>query len=219
MDAIRRAHAIEPHTAAEARLPIAEGDFRALGYRVPGDGVEHIALVLGDPAGTPGCLVRVHSECLTGDVFGSRRCDCGPQLHEALRLIAAAGCGVLVYLRGHEGRGIGLVEKLRAYRLQEAGFDTVEANLLLGHPVDARDYTAAADILKQIGVRELTLLTNNPDKAAALAASGLQIAGCAPLRMAATPENARYLETKRVKLGHATLSGAGDNGACARPEP
>ncbi|HJW27556.1 MAG TPA: GTP cyclohydrolase II [Rhodocyclaceae bacterium] len=198
-----------PHgrdSVANVRMPIAEGNFLAHAYRDPGTGVEHFALVLGDPAATPGCLVRVHSECLTGDIFGSRRCDCGPQLHEALRRIAAAGCGVLVYLRGHEGRGIGLVEKLRAYCLQEAGFDTVEANLLLGHPVDARDYTVAADILKEIGVHELSLLTNNPDKPAALAACGLRVARAVPLPTAADPESARYIETKRVKLGHVALS-------------
>ena len=201
----RRQRPKGPDSVANVHMPIAEGNFLARAYRDPATGVEHFALVLGDPAVTPGCLVRVHSECLTGDVFGSRRCDCGPQLHEALRRIAAAGCGVLVYLRGHEGRGIGLVEKLRAYRLQEAGFDTVEANLLLGHPVDARDYTVAADILKEIGVRELSLLTNNPDKPAALAACGLRVARAVPLRTATCPESARYIETKRVKLGHVAL--------------
>jgi 3,4-dihydroxy 2-butanone 4-phosphate synthase/GTP cyclohydrolase II len=185
----------------EAHLPTPYGEFTAVGFRSSLDDREHIALVYGDPAGRPGALVRLHSECLTGDVLGSLRCDCGAQLQEAMRLIALEGDGVIVYLRGHEGRGIGLLHKLQAYRLQEAGADTVEANLLLGLPVDAREYEAGAAVLKALGIRSARLLTNNPDKLDALRRSGID-AERVPLETAVTQENLRYLQTKRDKMEH-----------------
>ena len=194
--------------AAVTALPTAQGDFTAVGYRSEADGVEHIALVAGGlnadgrlPQGED-VLVRVHSECLTGDVFGSLRCDCGPQLEESLRSVSAEGRGVVLYLRGHEGRGIGLVHKLRAYQLQEAGRDTVDANLDLGLPADARDYGAAARILDDLGVRSLRLLTNNPEKHIALEQQGLAVTGRVPLQTPAGEHNLRYLRTKRDRMGH-----------------
>lgn len=194
--------------AAVTALPTAHGEFTALGYRSEPDGVEHIALVAGglDADGRlPGgedVLVRVHSECLTGDVFGSLRCDCGPQLEASLERISAEGRGVVLYLRGHEGRGIGLLHKLRAYQLQEAGHDTVDANLELGLPADARDYAAAARMLDDLGVRSLRLLTNNPAKGAALEEQGLKVTGREPVRTPAGEHNLRYLRTKRDRMGH-----------------
>jgi 3,4-dihydroxy 2-butanone 4-phosphate synthase/GTP cyclohydrolase II len=188
---------------SEARVPLAQGDFTMVGYRDVGDGREHIAAVFGDVAHRPGVLVRMHSECLTGDVFGSQRCDCGRQLDESLERIAAEGTGVVVYLRGHEGRGIGLLEKLSAYRLQDGGLDTVDANLALGHPADGRDYAAGAQILQDLGLDQLRLLTNNPAKRQALEAFGLSVAESIPLRTVPTPENVRYLNTKQAKMGHA----------------
>jgi 3,4-dihydroxy 2-butanone 4-phosphate synthase/GTP cyclohydrolase II len=185
----------------EAHLPTPYGEFTAVGFRSSLDDREHIALVYRDPAGRPSALVRLHSECLTGDVLGSLRCDCGAQLQEAMRLIALEGDGVIVYLRGHEGRGIGLLHKLQAYRLQEAGADTVEANLLLGLPVDAREYEAGAAVLKALGIRSARLLTNNPDKLDALRRSGID-AERVPLETAVTQENLRYLQTKRDKMEH-----------------
>ena len=164
--------------------------------------MEHIALVAGDLGDGADVLVRVHSECLTGDVFGSLRCDCGPQLQTALGEIAAAGRGVVVYLRGHEGRGIGLLSKLRAYELQERGRDTLDANLELGLPADARDYAAAADVLADLGVRSLRLMTNNPAKADALVRHGLKVLGSEPMPVAAGEHNLRYLRTKRDRMGH-----------------
>jgi 3,4-dihydroxy 2-butanone 4-phosphate synthase/GTP cyclohydrolase II len=187
---------------SEARLPTAHGVFTAVAYRALADGVEHMALVMGDVGDGRDVLARVHSECLTGDIFGSRRCDCGEQLDEALRRIAREGRGVLVYLRGHEGRGIGLGHKLRAYALQEAGRDTVEANVELGFAVDARDYSVGAHILRNLGAVRLRLMTNNPDKHHALAVHGLEIVAREPLISTPTPENRRYLETKRDRLGH-----------------
>ncbi|WP_101256060.1 GTP cyclohydrolase II [Streptomyces barkulensis] len=187
---------------AVTSLPTAHGDFRAHGYRSTADGVEHIALVAGDVEGAENVLVRVHSECLTGDVFGSLRCDCGPQLHDSLRRVAAEGRGVVVYLRGHEGRGIGLLSKLRAYQLQEAGRDTLDANLELGLPADARDYAAAAQMLTDLGVRSLRLMTNNPDKTGALARYGLRVTGREPMPVQAGEHNLRYLRTKRDRMGH-----------------
>ncbi|MFH0245279.1 bifunctional 3,4-dihydroxy-2-butanone-4-phosphate synthase/GTP cyclohydrolase II [Streptomyces sp. HK10] len=187
---------------AVTSLPTAHGDFRAHGYRSTADGVEHIALVAGDVEGAEDVLVRVHSECLTGDVFGSLRCDCGPQLEDSLRRVAAEGRGVVVYLRGHEGRGIGLLSKLRAYQLQEAGRDTLDANLELGLPADARDYAAAARMLTDLGVRSLRLLTNNPDKTGALARYGLHVTGREPVPVQAGEHNLRYLRTKRDRMGH-----------------
>ncbi|WP_030541903.1 bifunctional 3,4-dihydroxy-2-butanone-4-phosphate synthase/GTP cyclohydrolase II [Streptomyces albus] len=186
---------------AETRLPTAFGDFRAHGYRSTVDGVEHIALVRGDIGDGTDVLVRVHSECLTGDIFGSLRCDCGPQLQESLARVTEEGRGVVLYLRGHEGRGIGLLSKLRAYELQEHGRDTLDANLELGLPADARDYAAAAQMLTDLGVRSLRLMTNNPEKTAALLAHGLRVVR-EPAPVAAGEHNLRYLRTKRDRMGH-----------------
>ncbi|MBF6048818.1 bifunctional 3,4-dihydroxy-2-butanone-4-phosphate synthase/GTP cyclohydrolase II [Streptomyces sp. NRRL B-1677] len=186
---------------AVTRLPTAFGDFRAHGYRSAADGVEHIALVAGDLGNGEDVLVRVHSECLTGDVFGSLRCDCGPQLQASMERIAAEG-GVVLYLRGHEGRGIGLLPKLRAYELQEDGRDTLDANLELGLPADGRDYAAGAEILADLGIRSLRLMTNNPDKSAALARHGLTVTGREPVPVQAGEHNLRYLRTKRDRMGH-----------------
>ncbi|QDQ10398.1 bifunctional 3,4-dihydroxy-2-butanone-4-phosphate synthase/GTP cyclohydrolase II [Streptomyces spectabilis] len=187
---------------AEVHLPTAFGEFTAYGYRSTADGVEHVALVHGDIQDGEDVLVRVHSECLTGDVFHSLRCDCGPQLQESMRRIAAAGRGVVVYLRGHEGRGIGLMSKLRAYELQERGSDTLDANLELGLPADARDYGAGAQILDDLGVRSLRLLTNNPDKTEALTRHGLKVIAREPMPVTAGEHNLRYLRTKRDRMGH-----------------
>ena len=155
-----------------------------------------------DPGAGEDVLVRVHSECLTGDVFGSLRCDCGPQLDAALAAVAAEGRGVVLYMRGHEGRGIGLLHKLQAYQLQEAGADTVDANLALGLPADARDYGIGAQILVDLGVRSMRLLTNNPDKRAGLEGYGLTVVGRVPLPVRMSPHNLRYLRTKRDRMGH-----------------
>ncbi|MGH3310535.1 MAG: bifunctional 3,4-dihydroxy-2-butanone-4-phosphate synthase/GTP cyclohydrolase II [Streptomyces sp.] len=189
---------------AATRLPTRYGDFRAYGYRSTADGVEHIALVTGDLTASDGedVLVRVHSECLTGDVFGSARCDCGTQLRAALERVQAEGRGVVLYLRGHEGRGIGLLSKLRAYELQERGRDTLDANLELGLPADARDYAAAAEMLDDLGVRSLRLMTNNPEKTAALVRYGLRVEGREPMPVQAGEHNLRYLRTKRDRMGH-----------------
>jgi len=187
---------------AEALLPSAFGDFRAIGYRNELDGSEHVALVKGHPEeATAPVLVRVHSECLTGDAFGSLRCDCRPQLEAALRMIEAAGEGVVVYLR-QEGRGIGLVNKLRAYSLQDGGLDTVEANERLGFPADLRNYGVGAQILSDLGVRHLRLITNNPRKIAGLDGYGLHVDDRVPLVIDAGAHNAAYLTAKRLKLGH-----------------
>ncbi|MEJ3749474.1 bifunctional 3,4-dihydroxy-2-butanone-4-phosphate synthase/GTP cyclohydrolase II [Actinomycetes bacterium KLBMP 9797] len=185
----------------ETRIPTRHGAFRAVGYRSFGD-IEHVALVYGELGDGHDVLVRVHSECLTGDVFGSLRCDCGPQLDAALARVAAEGRGVVLYLRGHEGRGIGLLHKLRAYHLQDLGRDTVDANLELGLPADARDYGAGVQILSDLGVRTMRLLTNNPAKLAALSGYGLRVAGQEPLAVSPHPENVRYLRTKRDRMGH-----------------
>jgi 3,4-dihydroxy 2-butanone 4-phosphate synthase/GTP cyclohydrolase II len=187
---------------AETRLPTAHGEFAAYGYRSTIDGSEHLALVYGDISGEEPVLARVHSECLTGDVFGSQRCDCGPQLDEALERVVAAGRGVVVYLRGHEGRGIGLVAKLEAYALQDAGRDTVDANLDLGLPADARHYGAASQVLRDLGVTRVRLLTNNPDKSAALADFGVAVEARVPLTPRPNAHNLRYLRTKRDRMGH-----------------
>jgi 3,4-dihydroxy 2-butanone 4-phosphate synthase / GTP cyclohydrolase II len=186
---------------ARTRLPTAHGQFAAVGYQ-DAAGIEHIALVAGDLGDGTDVLVRVHSECLTGDVFGSRRCDCGPQLAAALEQVAALGRGVVLYMRGHEGRGIGLLPKLRAYSLQDRGRDTVDANLELGLPADARDYRVAAAILADLGVRTVRLLTNNPAKRAALEDHGVSVANQVPIEVAPTPDNLRYLQTKRDRMGH-----------------
>ncbi|WP_330237994.1 bifunctional 3,4-dihydroxy-2-butanone-4-phosphate synthase/GTP cyclohydrolase II [Streptomyces sp. NBC_00525] len=187
---------------AEVRLPTRFGAFTAYGYRSTTDGVEHVALVHGDLADGDDVLVRVHSECLTGDIFASERCDCGPQLHASMRRVTEEGRGVVVYLRGHEGRGIGLLSKLRAYELQERGVDTLDANLELGLPADARDYAAGAQILKDLGVRSLRLMTNNPEKTAAITRHGLAVTGREPMPVQAGEHNLRYLRTKRDRMGH-----------------
>ncbi|MEU6486003.1 bifunctional 3,4-dihydroxy-2-butanone-4-phosphate synthase/GTP cyclohydrolase II [Streptomyces sp. NPDC046887] len=200
--AYRRGNEPTVRREAEVRLPTAHGDFTAYGYRSTVDGVEHIALVHGDLADGEDVLVRVHSECLTGDVFHSLRCDCGPQLDASMERITEAGRGVVVYLRGHEGRGIGLLSKLRAYELQERGHDTLDANLELGLPADARDYAAGARMLADLGVRSLTLMTNNPDKVDALTRHGLTVTGREPMPVQAGEHNIRYLRTKRDRMGH-----------------
>jgi len=186
---------------AQTRIPNAYGQWLAFGYRHEIDGTEYIALVLGDVHGES-VLTRLHSECLTGDVFGSLRCDCGAQLDAAMAAIAAEGRGVVLYLRGHEGRGVGLLSKLQAYELQDAGADTVDANTELGLPVDAREYSAGAQMLADLGVRSVRLLTNNPAKVTGLAACGVDITARIPLASAITPFNLRYLTTKRDRLGH-----------------
>ena len=228
----------------ETRMPNQSGEWRAFGYLSSVDGMEHLALVLGDigvpgegsttPGGLPvngglpangrppaigapghgdapahsgghgadGVLVRMHSECLTGDVFGSQRCDCGDQLAAAMAMIAAEGRGIVLYLRGHEGRGIGLVSKLRAYQLQDGGADTVDANTELGLPVDAREYSTGAQMLADLGVRSLRLLTNNPAKVSGLSGFGIKVTGRVPLPVTPTPDNLRYLKAKRDRLGH-----------------
>ncbi|MEU1853303.1 bifunctional 3,4-dihydroxy-2-butanone-4-phosphate synthase/GTP cyclohydrolase II [Streptomyces sp. NPDC019990] len=194
----------EPTVRREARtqLPTDHGTFTAYGYRSTVDGVEHVALVHGEIGDGDDILVRVHSECLTGDVFSSARCDCGPQLDASLARIQAEGRGVVVYLRGHEGRGIGLMSKLRAYELQERGRDTLDANLELGLPADARDYAAGAQILADLGVRGVRLLTNNPDKTDALVRHGITVEARVPMPVSAGEHNLRYLRTKRDRMGH-----------------
>ena len=189
------------HRVTEARIPTEFGPFRAIGYESH-DGRTHVALVLGEPAGKDSVMVRVHSECFTGDVLGSTRCDCGQQLREAMRLIGVEGEGVIVYIRGHEGRGIGLRHKLEAYSLQDGGLDTVEANVELGFSPDSRDYGVGAQILTDLGVSTMRLLTNNPTKRAGLEGYGLEIVERLPLQHAPTDENLRYLQTKRDKMGH-----------------
>jgi 3,4-dihydroxy 2-butanone 4-phosphate synthase/GTP cyclohydrolase II len=183
------------------QLPTDYGDFVLHLYRSNTDGQHHLALVKGDVTGKHGVLVRVHSECLTGDVFGSRRCDCGPQLHQALRQIADEGRGVIVYMR-QEGRGIGLAPKIQAYKLQERGYDTVEANLKLGYKMDLREYGLGAQILVDLGLKAIRLLTNNPKKVVGLEGYGLEIIEQVPIRISPNPHNAKYLKTKREKLGH-----------------
>ncbi|MER5502381.1 bifunctional 3,4-dihydroxy-2-butanone-4-phosphate synthase/GTP cyclohydrolase II [Streptomyces sp. NPDC002466] len=200
--AYRRSSEPTVRREAEVRLPTGFGPFTAYGYRSTTDGVEHVALVHGDLGDGDDILVRVHSECLTGDIFQSQRCDCGPQLHASMRRITEEGRGVVVYLRGHEGRGIGLLSKLRAYELQERGVDTLDANLELGLPADARDYAAGAQILKDLGVRSLRLMTNNPDKTAAILRHGLAVTGREPMPVQAGEHNLRYLRTKRDRMGH-----------------
>ncbi|QOK24667.1 bifunctional 3,4-dihydroxy-2-butanone-4-phosphate synthase/GTP cyclohydrolase II [Janibacter indicus] len=200
VDLRRRTEALVERVVS-TRLPTVHGEFTAHGYRSGVDGSEHIALVHGDISeGTP--LVRVHSECLTGDVFGSKRCDCGPQLEAAQSAVVRAGAGVIVYVRGHEGRGIGLVDKLRAYAGQDAGADTVDANSELGLPVDARDYTHAAQVLRDLGLGTVRLLSNNPAKVQALTSLGIEVSGREPLPPSITSDNLHYLRTKRDRMGH-----------------
>jgi 3,4-dihydroxy 2-butanone 4-phosphate synthase/GTP cyclohydrolase II len=187
---------------SSARVPLGQGDFELFGFADCEDGREHLAAVHGDVAGREECLVRIHSECLTGDVLGSRRCDCGEQLERSLEMIVEAGAGVVVYLRGHEGRGIGLLEKLRAYDLQDGGLDTVDANLALGHPVDSRDYAVGAQILDDLDVVRPRLLTNNPAKRQGLEVHGIEVADTVSLHAVPTAENVLYLNTKRDRMGH-----------------
>ena len=187
---------------SEARIPAKGREFRALVYESVLDNEQHLALVMGDVAGTEDVLVRVHSECLTGDVFGSLRCDCGPQLHAALSLIEEEGRGVLIYLRGHEGRGIGLGHKIRAYQLQEEGHDTVDANLQQGLPIDSREYGIGAQMLVDLGVTTMRLMTNNPVKYGGLEGFGLDITERVSLQASPNPENIAYLRTKRERMGH-----------------
>ncbi|GAA1819473.1 GTP cyclohydrolase II [Agromyces neolithicus] len=186
----------------ETKLPTDRGEFTVRAYRDRSTGADHVAIIAGDPADDPvGAVVRVHSECLTGEAFGSLKCECGPQLDTALETIQRTG-GVVVYLRGHEGRGIGLINKLRAYRLQEDGLDTLDANLALGLPIDARDYSAATGILSDLGISRVRLLTNNPEKVRQLEAHGIDVVERLPLVVGVVDVNTGYLETKRNRMGH-----------------
>lgn len=196
---LRRTRLVE--RIAEARMPTAAGDFRVLGYRSVMDGREHVALVKGDVKGMANVLVRMHSECLTGDVFGSMRCDCGEQLEAAMQQIEEEGCGAIVYLR-QEGRGIGLGNKLKAYHLQDEGMDTVEANAELGFAPDLRDYGIGAQILLDLELHSIRLLTNNPKKIVGLDGYDIEVTGQEPIRVQPSEHNERYLETKRSKMGH-----------------
>jgi 3,4-dihydroxy 2-butanone 4-phosphate synthase/GTP cyclohydrolase II len=200
--AYRRRQETQVEKVVETRLPTEHGDFTAVGYRAQVDGGEHVALVFGDLGDGEDVLVRVHSECLTGDVFGSKRCDCGPQLDAALQRVAEGGRGVVLYMRGHEGRGIGLLHKLQAYQLQDRGFDTVDANLELGLPVDLRDYGIGAQILVDLGLSSIRILTNNPKKIRGLEGYGLSVAAQVPIEHAPNPHNEAYLRAKRDRLGH-----------------
>jgi 3,4-dihydroxy 2-butanone 4-phosphate synthase/GTP cyclohydrolase II len=207
-DLVRHRRATERlvELVGSSQMPTAFGDFRALAYRNTLDGTEHLALVMGDLAGASrtdgGALVRVHSECLTGDILGSLRCDCGGQLEQALAAVAAEGAGAVVYLRGHEGRGIGLGHKIRAYALQEQGLDTVDANTAQGLPVDSRSYGVGAQILGDLGATRIRLITNNPVKYGGLDGYGLTIVGRVALPVVETAHNVRYLRTKRERMGH-----------------
>lgn len=207
-DLVRYRHSTERlvEQFATSTMPTVFGEFRAVAFRSALDGTEHLALVLGDLAragnSAEGALVRVHSECLTGDILGSLRCDCGTQLEQALRAVAQEGCGAVIYLRGHEGRGIGLGHKIRAYALQEDGADTVDANTAQALPVDSRNYGVGAQILAELGVRRLRLITNNPAKYGGLDGYGLEIVGRVSLPTIANPHNRRYLRTKRDRMGH-----------------
>jgi 3,4-dihydroxy 2-butanone 4-phosphate synthase/GTP cyclohydrolase II len=204
VDLIRFRYAGESFVSriATTRMPTRVGEFTAHVYRSELDGEEHLALVKGAVAGSEAPLVRVHSECLTGDVLGSLRCDCGEQFERALAEIEREGVGALVYLRGHEGRGIGLGHKIRAYALQDDGLDTVEANLSQGLPVDDREYGTGAQILADLGVRRMRLMTNNPRKFHGLEGYGLEVVERVPLLVEPNPENVRYLQTKRTRMGH-----------------
>jgi len=194
----------EPHVRkmASARIPTPYGEFALALYQTGADRKEHLALVMGDIAGQSDVLIRVHSECLTGDLLGSLRCDCGEQLDLAMQIIAREGLGAVIYLR-QEGRGIGLLDKLRAYNLQDEGFDTVDANLILGHQADEREYSVAADIIRDLGAESIRLLTNNLNKMESLEALGVKISARLPLEVPATSENAGYLQAKAHRLNHA----------------
>ncbi len=197
----RRKHEKLVEKVSEVNLPTKNGIFNAVGYRDKITGEEHIALVMGDVANGESVLVRVHSECLTGDVFNSQRCDCGEQLNLALKRISQEGRGILLYMR-QEGRGIGLLNKLKAYHLQDTGMDTVEANEALGFPPDLRDYGIGAEILADLGVKELRLMTNNPKKISGINGFGLKIIERIPIEVHHNDNNYFYLETKRIKFGH-----------------
>ena len=199
--AYRRKHDRLVERVVETRLPTGFGEFSAVGYRSLVDGKHHVALVKGDVAGSSDVLVRVHSECLTGDVFHSLRCDCGEQLESALSMIERDGAGVLLYL-AQEGRGIGLLNKLRAYNLQDQGMDTVDANLELGLPVDLRDYGIGAQILVDLGLTSIRILTNNPKKIRGLEGYGLSVTAQVPIEHAPNPHNEAYLRAKRDRMGH-----------------
>jgi 3,4-dihydroxy 2-butanone 4-phosphate synthase / GTP cyclohydrolase II len=200
--AYRRGHEVLVTCVAEATIPTPQGVFRSFAYESAVDGRTHVALVLGEIGDGEDVLTRVHSECLTGDVFASMRCDCGEQLHRSMEIVGEEGRGVILYIRGHEGRAIGLTHKLRAYELQDQGRDTVEANIELGFPADPRDYGIGAQILVDLGVRTMRLLTNNPAKRAGLEGYGLSISARVPIQTEPTPQNIEYLRTKREKLGH-----------------
>lgn len=185
----------------EVDMPTAYGHFRLIPFRQKENGLEHIALIKGDVSdGTP-VLVRVHSSCATGDIFASRRCDCGEQLHEAMRMIERQGRGVVVYL-SQEGRGIGLMDKIKAYKLQEEGLDTVDANIHLGHRADERDYGVGAQILNMLGVQKMRLMTNNPTKRVGLEGYGLEVVENVPIEITPNPDNERYMHTKKERMGH-----------------
>ncbi len=198
----RRHHERLVERMGEAMVPTEFGSFNCVAYRSTIDGVEHLAFVKGTVDAESPVLVRVHSECLTGDVFGSRRCDCGPQLAAAMSMVDKAGSGIIVYLRGHEGRGIGIGHKIRAYSLQDQGLDTVDANVELGLPVDSREYGIGAQILADLGVSKLRLMTNNPAKYGGLGGYGLSVVERVPINTIPTPENEAYLRTKRERMGH-----------------
>ncbi|WJY89802.1 bifunctional 3,4-dihydroxy-2-butanone-4-phosphate synthase/GTP cyclohydrolase II [Corynebacterium confusum] len=201
----RRRHENQVERVVDTQLPTDYGRFTAIGYRHAVDGQEHVALVAGDPEqlrGAENVTVRVHSECLTGDVFSSRRCDCGQQLHRSLEIIQEASSGVVIYLRGHEGRGIGLLHKLQAYQLQDQGLDTVDANLEQGLPEDAREYSVAGQILRDLGIVSARLLTNNPHKGQGLAGFGVDVSAHQPLEVTPNADNIKYLRTKRDRMGH-----------------
>jgi 3,4-dihydroxy 2-butanone 4-phosphate synthase/GTP cyclohydrolase II len=193
-----------------ARIPTHHGEFQLCIYQEGETGKEHLALVMGDPEGKEDVLVRVHSECFTGEVLGSLRCDCGEQLQRAMAMIAESGEGAIIYLR-QEGRGIGLEEKLRAYNLQDQGYDTVEANLALGHQADERDYTSAARILENLGIRSIALITNNPGKIEALDSMGMKICRRIPLSPTINPENLHYLSTKAERMRHLLDTSSSEN--------
>jgi len=198
----RRRHEKLVTRIGQAQVPTEWGTFTCTAFRSQIDDIEHLSFSIGDVDDGEPVLVRVHSECLTGDVFGSRRCDCGPQLDSAMRLIGETGRGVVVYLRGHEGRGIGIGHKIRAYSLQDKGLDTVDANTELGLPIDSREYGIGAQIIADLGVTKLRLMTNNPSKYGGLAGYGLEVVDRVTLDTHATPENIKYLETKRDRMGH-----------------
>jgi 3,4-dihydroxy 2-butanone 4-phosphate synthase/GTP cyclohydrolase II len=202
----RRPKAAPVERLSTSRMPTAFGEFQAIAYRASDDGVEHLALVMGDVAAAadsePGALVRLHSECLTGDILASTRCDCGSQLEQALVAVSQEHCGAVIYLRGHEGRGIGLAHKINAYALQDSGLDTVDANLAQGLAADARSYAVGAHILEDLGIGRVRVLTNNPAKCAALTRYGLEVVDRVALSSNATTDNVRYLRTKRDRMGH-----------------